>query len=137
MKNAIRLSRKINSRIHDSRIAIRLRIAQLGPPLICFVVNFECQLLFIQVWRLKIFTTQASRNLLRIKFQHTTFCSPNIRYYIDLHLIRIVYSIDEYASPAALIKIASAHVQLNKVKERRVLNGISLLLHHRLLQTRG
>ena len=30
MKNAIRQSQKINSRIHNSRIAIRQRIAQLG-----------------------------------------------------------------------------------------------------------
>ena len=30
MKFAIRQSQKINSRIHDSRIAIRQRIAQLG-----------------------------------------------------------------------------------------------------------
>ena len=30
MKIAIRLSQKINSRIHNSRIAIRRRIAQLG-----------------------------------------------------------------------------------------------------------
>ena len=33
MKIAIRQSQKINSRIHNSRIAIRQRIAQLGLPL--------------------------------------------------------------------------------------------------------
>ena len=32
MKIAIRQSQKINSRIHNSRIAIRQRIAQLGSP---------------------------------------------------------------------------------------------------------
>ena len=38
MKIAIRLSQKINSRIHNSRIAIRQRIAQLG---IMFAVIFD------------------------------------------------------------------------------------------------
>ena len=46
MKIAIRQSQKINSRIHNSRIAIRQRIAQLGHNLtstICFKVAYNCQ----------------------------------------------------------------------------------------------
>ena len=46
MKIAIRLSQKINSRIHNSRIAIRQRIAQLGTKVLWTHKYFGCDNLF-------------------------------------------------------------------------------------------